>query len=172
MKYLIISILTFFFVSCDNVRPDIPPLPCMHDQVQFIKDNRDLLENLELSEDKKLEGMVLKNQYQLDVFFNGKEIENYPNDLYIKKENTSYYTLQFFTDLNWEYEWYDTQLTQNYTEYKLKCPPLFGDEHFHVIRIDFTLENQEVNRTKITLDGREGKIEKEDGYHSLSTLYP
>lgn len=69
MKYLITSILTFFFVSCDNVGPDIPPLPCMHDQVQFIKDNRDLLENLELSEDKKLEGMVLKNQYQLDVFF-------------------------------------------------------------------------------------------------------
>lgn len=173
MKYFKFAILVFFLASCkDTEYNSLPLLQTLNEHIQVIKDNQDLLERLELSEDKSLEGMVLKNQYQLHVYFNGKERKDYPSDLYVKKENASFRYLEFFTALEWEYGWLDTQLTQNYTEYKLKCPLLFGDEEFHVIRIDFILENREVNRTKITLDGREGKIEKQDSESSLSTIYP
>lgn len=172
MNYLKIIILAFLFASCDKVRPDMPLLPLLQENIQFIKNDQDLLEKLELTGDKNLEGMVLKHQYQLQVYFNGKRIQNYPSDLYIKKENTSFYYLEFFTDLELEYDWEDTGFTQNYAEYKLKCPTLFGDEDFHVIRIDFTFENREVNRTKITLDGREGKILQQDNLGSLSVITP
>lgn len=173
MKYIKLFLLVFLLAGCENNNLNsLPVLQSLYEHVQVIKDNQDLLERLELTEDKNLEGMVLKNQYQLHVYFNGKERKDYPSDLYVKKENSSFYYLEFFTDLEWEYGWLDTQLTQNYTEYKLKCPLLFGDEEFHVIRIDFILENREVNRTKITLDGQEGKIEKQDSRSSLSTIYP
>lgn len=172
MKYFKLALLFFFLLSCneDDIR-SLPILPTLYEQVQIRKDNQDLLEKLELTEDKNLEGMVLKHQYQLQVYFNGKQIKDYPSDLYVKKEDTTFYYLEFFTDLELEYDWEDTGFTQNYTEYKLKCPRLFGDEQFHVIRIDFTFENRQVHRTKITLDGREGKIEKQDNCSSLSTIY-
>lgn len=171
MKYLKIIIFSFLFLACEKTAYP-PGLWALHEQIQVIKDKQDLLENLELSEDKQLEGMILKNQYQLRVFFNGKERKDYPSDLYVRKENTSFLYLDLVTNLDWEYEYTNPEITYNYTEYKLKCPLLFGDEDFHVIRIDFTLQDWEVNRTKITLDGREGKIEKQDSQSSLSTIYP
>ena len=173
MNYLKITLLVFILAACDKVQPDNLLFPAyVHEHVQIIKDNQDLLEKLELSEDKNLEGMVLKNQYQLDVFLNGKEIKNYPSDLYIKKDNTPFYSFLFVADLSWEYKWNDTQLTQNYLEYKLKCPILFEDEIFHVIRIDFTYENREVTHTKISIDGREGKIIEQGNLNSLFAIYP
>lgn len=172
MNYLKITLLAFLLASCDKVQPDTPPLPILQEHIQFIKNDQDLLGDLELSQDKNLQGMVLKNQYQLHVYFNGKERKNYPSDLYRKTDNTAFYSLEFFTYLNWEYQWEDTGFTQNYTEYKLKCPLLFRDEQFHVIRIDFTFENREVNRTKITLDGRDGKILQQDNESSLSVITP
>lgn len=173
MKYFKLALLFFFLLSCneDDIR-SLPILPTLYEQVQIRKDNQDLLGDLELSQDKNLQGMVLKNQYQLHVYFNGKERKNYPSDLYRKTDNTAFYSLEFFTYLNWEYQWEDTGFTQNYTEYKLKCPLLFGDEQFHVIRIDFTFENRQVNRTKITLDGRDGKILQQDNESSLSVITP
>ncbi len=172
MGYLKIFLLAFLFASCDKVQPDTPPLPILQEHIQFIKNDQDLLSDLELSQDKNLQGMVLKNQYQLQVYLNGKRIQNYPSDLYRKKEDTNFYYLEFFTDLELEYDWEDTGFTQNYTEYKLKCPLLFGDEQFHVLRIDFTFENRQVNRTKITLDGRDGKILQQDNESSLSVITP
>lgn len=172
MNYLKILILVIFITGCKDNIPYPPGLWALHEHIQVIKDNQDLLQKLELSGDKNLEGMILKHQYQLQVFFNGKERKDYPSDLYVKKGNAPFHYLEFITNLDWEYEYPDPQITYNCTEYRLKCPLLFEDEFFHSIQIAFTLENGKVNRTGITLDGHEGIIVQQDDNSSLLTIYP
>lgn len=172
MNYLKIIFLVIFIIGCKDDISYPPGLWALHEHIQVIKDNQDLLQKLELSEDKNLAGMILKHQYQLQVFFNGKERKDYPSDLYVKKGNAPFHYLEFITNLDWEYEYPDLQITYNCTEYKLKCPLLFEDELFHSIQIAFTLGNGQVNRTQITLDGREGKILQQDNESSLSLITP